>query len=226
LLTHPNFDVQIVYAKKEADMTVSILSYLNLLKISNRAIGYVASTVTSTPCVGTLGTNNWNFDSQLNHYLNSGGDLNSVVEKVVTQVDANDIESARREHAAKKVLHSTKAIACQCRVRRPVRREDHRGVEFSSQGVGTVLCVTMESVNKKIPAMVVLAAFASEAALEHHEHSAPAQPPAESSIEPAVKSKATASTISPDEKSLPAQLHVEPTGSGPLATGLDINQVS
>jgi hypothetical protein len=97
-------DVEIVYDGKDADLIVGIIGYANHLESGGRAIGYVASTLTSAPCVGALGTSKENFAMTSNHYLNSGPDVNSVIGQVVTALDANDFENVRKNHAFMKKL--------------------------------------------------------------------------------------------------------------------------
>jgi predicted nucleic acid-binding Zn finger protein len=98
-------DIEITYDKREADLTVSLIGLQNHLENNDRAIGYVVSTITSQPCVGKFGTNSWDFDEKSNHYLVTGPDLKSVVNQIVTDVDAEDIENMRKEHAQFKKMY-------------------------------------------------------------------------------------------------------------------------
>jgi len=92
-------DVEIVYEKRDADLSVSILAYENALESSNRSLGYIASVAVAQPCVGSLGKNHWDFESETNHFLQSGPDLKSVVDSVVASLDSKDLEAMRQEHA-------------------------------------------------------------------------------------------------------------------------------
>jgi hypothetical protein len=94
--------------------------------------------------------------------------------------------------------------------------------------------------DKKIPALVVLAAFTTEAILSEHHHDAThSQPHTENDAKPpkdipvAMMSGGTGRAVSatlaltPEKDRLAAQPHIEPIGgAGPAATGIDLNQIS
>lgn len=98
-------DVQIVYDTKDADLRISVMAFENQLKGSNEITGYTAAIITTTPCISKFGTTESNFQKYHSATLQSGGrDLNTVVERIVTTLDSDDIEPIRQEHAEIKKL--------------------------------------------------------------------------------------------------------------------------
>jgi len=94
-------DVQIVYSVTDADAVISIMSYENQTAGYNQSLGYTASIVTSSPCVSRFGTDSWNFRIINNQYLRSfGRDSKSFAQKLVAELDSDDFEPIRQQHAA------------------------------------------------------------------------------------------------------------------------------
>lgn len=102
-------DVEIVYEPSQADLDVSILGYEDKMETGTRAIGYTASTEVTTPCVGKIGTYEWNFQMSSDHFIFSGGtDSGILVEKIVAKIDSSDIEPVRKSHAQLKSIQNKK----------------------------------------------------------------------------------------------------------------------
>jgi hypothetical protein len=93
--------------------------------------------------------------------------------------------------------------------------------------------------DRKIPAIVVLAALTTEVVADELHHAIHSQPHVETGVNaPANSPTATMSggpgravsatgTLTPNEDRLAAQPHIEPnSGTGPAATGIDLNQIA
>jgi hypothetical protein len=103
-------DVEIVYEPDQADLVVNILGYEDKMENGTRGIGYTASTLVTHPCVGKLGTIEWNFQMLDDHYLLSvGKDIGLLAEKIVTKIDSNSIESIRKSRSQMKSLQNKKS---------------------------------------------------------------------------------------------------------------------
>jgi hypothetical protein len=102
-------DVEIVYDISQADLVVIILGYENQLESGTRTTGYTASTVVASPCVGKIGTYEWNFQMSDDHFIFTvGPNIGVLVEKVVAKIDSSDIEPIRKSHAQWKAIQNKK----------------------------------------------------------------------------------------------------------------------
>jgi hypothetical protein len=100
-------DVEIVYDLGQADLEVSILGYEDKME-NARVIGYTASTEVTAPCVGKIGTYEWNFQMSSDHFLNSAATIGVLLEKVVAKIDSQDLEPIRKSHAQWKAIQNKK----------------------------------------------------------------------------------------------------------------------
>jgi hypothetical protein len=93
--------------------------------------------------------------------------------------------------------------------------------------------------DKKIPALVVLAAFTTEAVLSEHHHDAThSQPHTENDAKPAKnlpvatmsggtgRAVSATLTLTPNEDRLSAQPHIEPIGGAGHVTDFVLNQIN
>jgi len=93
-------DVQIVFSSEEADLTVDVVGF-PLETVSGQKTGYVASIVTSEPCVSKIGSDQSSFKQFQTASLQTGGmDVARVAEAITTKLDATNIETARKNNAA------------------------------------------------------------------------------------------------------------------------------
>lgn len=98
-------DVQIVYDKKDADLSIDVIGFEVRPAGLNEMIGYTATIIASTPCISQFGTTESKFQKLDSAMLETGSkDSNSMVERIVTTLDSKVIEPIRREHAAMKKL--------------------------------------------------------------------------------------------------------------------------
>ncbi len=91
-------DAEIVFNEDGADLIVSVLTYENKT-ITGVHTGYTVSVVTSEPCktqLGSISDYSETFSRMANHFLQTGSDLQEIIEGVVSELDANDIESQRK----------------------------------------------------------------------------------------------------------------------------------
>jgi hypothetical protein len=74
-----------------------------------RGIGYTASTEITTPCVGKIGTYEWNFKMFDDHFLYSAGmNIGVLVDEIVAKIDSADIEGVRKSDAQIKSMQNKK----------------------------------------------------------------------------------------------------------------------
>ena len=100
-------DVEIVYTPIEADVGLQILGFENELE-SGRKTGYSVSVASYDPCKGSLGDNEWPTRVLDNHFIFTAANVSQVIDAVVSHVDTNDLEGARKLHAAIKKAGTSK----------------------------------------------------------------------------------------------------------------------
>ena len=92
-------DIQVVYSQDEADLLLSLLA-LQAQSISGHPLGYNVAVVTSRACESRFGDSGYPFKMHEGAYLISGANVHEAVELVVSNLDANDLEDARKTRAA------------------------------------------------------------------------------------------------------------------------------
>lgn len=89
-------DVEIIYSKSEADLSVSLVCLRNEME-SGRFIGYSLSMVTSIPCETVAGKSSMPWSALQNHYLQIAAGAQQIIEYAVTTLDAKDLEPLREQ---------------------------------------------------------------------------------------------------------------------------------
>jgi hypothetical protein len=103
-------DVQIVFDKKESDLVIEVDGYEVKMEGETRTVGYAASAVVTTPCTWKVGAQSGDFIMYQDSFLlTSNLNASGLVERIVTNIDSHDIESARQENASlRKILQNQK----------------------------------------------------------------------------------------------------------------------
>jgi len=96
-------DVQVVFSRNEADLTLTILGFEIPNTISNQPLGYTVSTIVTEDCVSKLRTIETPFERYITSYLNTGPrDSAGMVESITRSIDATEIELQRKVNAFQK----------------------------------------------------------------------------------------------------------------------------
>src|SRR5262249_15930315 len=84
-------DVEVIYARDEADIVLNLLGFENTTQQTNQLIGYAVSVVTVSPCKGNVGKDSFDFGMILNNYIFSGPrNPERMISDIVSSVDATD----------------------------------------------------------------------------------------------------------------------------------------
>jgi len=92
-------DVEIVYDAMDADFGVAVLGLRDQTE-AGRPLGFSLSVVTYDPCKESIGDKDWQVRMVRNHFVNVAPDEAQTIERVVSQIDTDDIEDTRKLHAA------------------------------------------------------------------------------------------------------------------------------
>ncbi|HLK05834.1 MAG TPA: hypothetical protein VKT53_15455 [Candidatus Acidoferrum sp.] len=95
-------DIQIVYAEKESDLTLSVIGAEDRLT-NDRKVGYNLAVALMEPCRDWFGSDESQAFSSGKYealFYFSGADLGEVIEPAVAKIDAKYIEDCRKSHAS------------------------------------------------------------------------------------------------------------------------------
>lgn len=102
-------DVQVVFSPKEADLNILILAFEVTTVPGNNVTGYAVSATITDPCISKYGTKQSDFERyDNNHLMTSGTNVSGLAERLVSSIDANEIEAQRQSNAAFKKLMQSK----------------------------------------------------------------------------------------------------------------------
>jgi len=92
-------DVEIVYDAMDADFGVSVLGLKDETE-SGRPLGFSLSVVTYDPCKESMAGKDWEVHVVRNHFVNIAPNEAQTIDGVVSRIDTDDIEDARKLHDA------------------------------------------------------------------------------------------------------------------------------